>query len=357
MSLTVSRLVWAARLPVIQKTVLLRLADRADDSGGKIFPAVATTAEDCGMSERAARDALRYLEQIQILVCTGSRKGGRGRATEYRIDLQRLVDHPRVRAADDKAGVSCRVEMKNTAACADFDAEKAAPHAEFITKNAAPHAGSDDKAGTSCRFDTEKAAPHAEFITKNAAPHAGSDDKAGTSCRLDAEKAAPHAEKAASGAPQSTRNLTIKESPDGDSSDAHRAASVSRGEEISEAVNLYNEMAAALDLPVAQKISDARRRKLAARLRDCGGIEGWMIALEKLAESPFLTGGTDRGFRADLDFLCQEKSFTRLMEGFYADRRTAPQPGRPTSPGRQTTADAMDHLARMHAAALARESA
>ena len=101
-------------------------------------------------------------------------------------------------------------------------------------------------------------------------------------------------------------------------------------QEISLAVDLYNATAEQSGLPRAQKLTDKRRRALAARLRDCGGLSGWEVALEKLAASPFLTGRTDRGFRADLDFLCQERSFTKLLEGSYDDRRPAPG-ARPTN--------------------------
>jgi hypothetical protein len=95
-------------------------------------------------------------------------------------------------------------------------------------------------------------------------------------------------------------------------------------QEISLAVDLYNATAEQSGLPRAQKLTEKRRRALAARLRDCGGLPGWEVALDKLAASPFLTGRTDRGFRADLDFLCQERSFTKLLEGSYDDRRPAP---------------------------------
>jgi DNA-binding transcriptional regulator YhcF (GntR family) len=95
-------------------------------------------------------------------------------------------------------------------------------------------------------------------------------------------------------------------------------------EEISIAVDLYNAAADRAGLPKAQKLSDARRRKLGARLQDCGGLPGWEVALEKVEASPFLTGKVamrDGGtFRADFDFLCQEKSFTKLLEGSYDNR-------------------------------------
>ena len=81
------------------------------------------------------------------------------------------------------------------------------------------------------------------------------------------------------------------------------------------AFDRFRHVAGDLGLPVPKKLTDARRRKLRARLKG-GGLETWEAALERLAASPFLRGEkTD--FRADLDFMLQESSFNRLLEGRY----------------------------------------
>jgi DNA-binding Lrp family transcriptional regulator len=88
----------------------------------------------------------------------------------------------------------------------------------------------------------------------------------------------------------------------------------------------FNEVALKLGLPQASKLTPDRQRKIIARLRDYG-LEGWDRALQNLARSKFLTGRNDRNFRADLDFICQAKSFGKLHDGGYSDdppRRTAP---------------------------------
>lgn len=90
---------------------------------------------------------------------------------------------------------------------------------------------------------------------------------------------------------------------------------------VPEAVRLFNLLAVELGLPVVQKITEARRAKLSARLRDCGGIEGWKTALEKISQSEFLRGGNDNGWRVDFDFLIKESSFTKLMEGKYDNNK------------------------------------
>lgn len=92
---------------------------------------------------------------------------------------------------------------------------------------------------------------------------------------------------------------------------------------VDEAVHLYNEAAERVGLPKAMRISDPRKSKLKQRLHDAGGIEGWKAALAKMEASSFCCGRkTD--FRAHLDFLLQDSSFTKLMEGAYDDRKPSP---------------------------------
>lgn len=89
------------------------------------------------------------------------------------------------------------------------------------------------------------------------------------------------------------------------------------------AVDAYNAMAEKAGLPKAQLLTDKRRKSLAHRLQECGGIDGWRAAMDKVAASAFLTGKkTD--WRADFDFVLQAKSFTKIMEGSY-DNKPAPQ--------------------------------
>ena len=95
------------------------------------------------------------------------------------------------------------------------------------------------------------------------------------------------------------------------------------------AFEAWNDLASQADLPKAQVLTAERRRKLKARLAECGGIDGWHGALAKIRGSPWCRGENDRGWRADLDFVLQSKSFTRLMEGSYDGR----SPGRHEAAG------------------------
>ncbi len=99
------------------------------------------------------------------------------------------------------------------------------------------------------------------------------------------------------------------------------------GSEPEIAFGIYNQTAANADLPTAQKMTAQRQSRLKARLKDCGGLDGWALAMDKLAASDYCTGKVN-GWRADIDFVLQEKSFTKLMEGSY-DNRAAPNNSKP----------------------------
>lgn len=90
---------------------------------------------------------------------------------------------------------------------------------------------------------------------------------------------------------------------------------------IKKAFDNYNIAAEELGLPVAKTLSEDRKKKLRARLKE-HGMDGWNRALEAMEGASFLLGDNDRGWRADLDFLLQPKSFNRLIEGGYAGKES-----------------------------------
>ena len=84
------------------------------------------------------------------------------------------------------------------------------------------------------------------------------------------------------------------------------------------AVDAFNAMAERCGLPAVQRLTDTRRAKLRKRLAECGGVDAWRnIVIPKLESATWMHGDNDRGWKADFDFLLQEKSFTKLMEGAY----------------------------------------
>lgn len=122
--------------------------------------------------------------------------------------------------------------------------------------------------------------------------------------------------------------------PEPDIREEEATASLSSGDdaprpvdEIAEAVSAYNATAVEAGWPKMAVLSKARRSKLAARLREAGGIDGWHAALSKARGSPHCCGENDRGWTANFDFLTQQSSFAKLMEGNY-DRRPNNSHGR-----------------------------
>ena len=87
------------------------------------------------------------------------------------------------------------------------------------------------------------------------------------------------------------------------------------------AITMWNEMAKANDLSIVQRASHTRKSHLAHRLKDCGGLEGWSTAMEKVAASDFLCGRMrGKTWKATFDFVLQPSSFTKIMENQYQNR-------------------------------------
>lgn len=103
--------------------------------------------------------------------------------------------------------------------------------------------------------------------------------------------------------------------------------------EVSEAVTLYNAAAAHAGWPEVRKMTPARSKSLKARLKDCGGLEGWRAALERAYRSDFCRNGW-RGF--GFDCLVSQQKFTRLMEGNYDNRDRNPEFGNARSGGQRS---------------------
>lgn len=87
-----------------------------------------------------------------------------------------------------------------------------------------------------------------------------------------------------------------------------------------EAFDRWNETARRWNLPIAELLTEYRRKAIRARLKN-GGLDRWNVALAAVEQSAFLVGqkkGADgEPFRADLDFLSQASKFQRVVEGFY----------------------------------------
>jgi hypothetical protein len=67
------------------------------------------------------------------------------------------------------------------------------------------------------------------------------------------------------------------------------------------------------------KVTEPRRRAILARLRDdfSGDLDQWRAYLRRIAASPFLTGGGERGWKADLDWAVKPANVVQVLEGKY----------------------------------------
>lgn len=89
-------------------------------------------------------------------------------------------------------------------------------------------------------------------------------------------------------------------------------------------LEMWNRAAAQTGLPEARKLSETRRKHAARLIRE-HGEEGFRVAIKAIIRSRFLRGENGTGWRADLDFLLQPKSFLKLIEGAY-DRSNRARP-------------------------------
>lgn len=87
------------------------------------------------------------------------------------------------------------------------------------------------------------------------------------------------------------------------------------------ALDDYNQLAERAGLPLAKMLSKTRIPKLRARL-DEHGLDGWRQALTNIERSSFLCGEQEgRAWKASFDFLLQQSSFLKVLEGQYGNGR------------------------------------
>jgi hypothetical protein len=116
---------------------------------------------------------------------------------------------------------------------------------------------------------------------------------------------------------------------------------------VDQIVTAFSDMARRSGLSVPKAITASRRRSLSLRIEE-HGLPAVLDAIERIGRSRFCRGENDRGWRADLDFLCQPKSFVSILEGKYDDRplQQSQSPPRPQSPSMQRHHDIHARLKR-----------
>jgi hypothetical protein len=78
--------VWEHEFDHPEQSILLALADHADDDGAKIFPSVEYICWKTGYKERQVRRLLKKLREQRVLLVLRE-GGGRGYPTEYKLNL------------------------------------------------------------------------------------------------------------------------------------------------------------------------------------------------------------------------------------------------------------------------------
>jgi hypothetical protein len=122
-----------------------------------------------------------------------------------------------------------------------------------------------------------------------------------------------------------TRDVTpvsLKEdqNPSGTTLPDEAIASSPARQPLTEAVEAWNESAAACGWPTIRSLSANRAKLLSARLRE-HGISGWKDAILKARSSPYLAG-RDPPSWFTFPWLIKAENFLKLTEGNY-DRRHA----------------------------------
>jgi hypothetical protein len=92
MSVTVAYACRKLRIGAAEKSVLMRLADYADDDGTRVYPSAGTISVECCLSYRTVLRCFGRLEALGVLKLQGLRGGGRGNTNHYTIDLARVKE-------------------------------------------------------------------------------------------------------------------------------------------------------------------------------------------------------------------------------------------------------------------------
>jgi hypothetical protein len=80
------------------------------------------------------------------------------------------------------------------------------------------------------------------------------------------------------------------------------------------------------ELPKIMKLTQARKTKVQARLKEYPDLDLWRGAVRKLAQSKFCNGGNDQNWKASFDFLLKPDSIAKAIEGTYDNKKEKKKP-------------------------------
>lgn len=287
--------------------VLMAMADCANTADGDgIFPGIDLLAANSRQSVRQCQENIKRLRADGVVIQLGSdgqdlepdvnATGGRGHRTEYRIDVERVQELQGLHEAEEGACDFCEAREKR--------AHKRVQFAQRKGEVSAPKGAVSDIKGEVSRFHIEEPSePSVEPFLEPSVPRAIDEPVVQTVLEgFDAPK------------PSNVATLKPRSKP---------------VDELQPSYDAFNEIAERAGWPKCQRRTPMRDAHLKRRLKEAGGLDGWIVALGKAEASDFLCGRAPpsdgrQPFFADIDFLLRESSFVKLMEGKY-DNRDSPK--------------------------------
>jgi len=90
-------------------------------------------------------------------------------------------------------------------------------------------------------------------------------------------------------------------------------------------IDLWNDTADKLDLPSVIKLTPSRLNKLKTRIEESpelSELSAWKKIFDKIADSEFLLGDNDRGWKVDFDFIVtNDQNYLKILEGKYSNKK------------------------------------
>jgi hypothetical protein len=88
-------------------------------------------------------------------------------------------------------------------------------------------------------------------------------------------------------------------------------------DDLQVAASAWNDLAAELNFPKVQSLTEQRKSALVKRFKEIGGLSGWESMLEIIKQSPHLLGQNEHQWKVTFDWVLIPKNLTKIMEGNY----------------------------------------
>jgi hypothetical protein len=264
-----------------QLLVLLKLADFANDAGGNIYPSIATLARYARSTERQVQRIMQGLIEDNWIEVVAHASGGRGKAREYRLKLDRLCE-------PKKGDTDVTVSRGK----GDVDVTVSYPE-----KGDASVTHSEQKGDIR---DTKRVTSRVVKGDMGVTPSVKNQ-------QLEPKNIIPYSEGIVSGhddGPETSRSADVSSCP------------------AKKIVEIYHEVLP--ELPRVKVMTGQRERHLRSRWREDRkrqNLDWWRRYFQAVRASDFLMGKTDRPFVPDFGWLVKPENLAKVIEGRYANRQ------------------------------------